>query len=248
MCVDRMTVWLPASDLMRARISVICLGIEPDGRLVEDQHLGIIDDGLGQAHPLAIPLGQGADEPVLHVGDEAPVHHLRHPRPALPPRDALHLGHEVEVGGHPHVRVQGHVLREIADPLAHLQRLAEDVEAGHPRGAAAGRHEAGENAHGRRLPRPVGAEETHDGSRRHAEGHVANGGHGTVVLGQCLDFDHAAGEDYTPPAPSGPSAATGMMACEPGRARRSSGWWRGPSRRAGSCPGPPPPSASLRIS
>ena len=29
MCVDRITVWSPASDLIRSRISVICLGSSP---------------------------------------------------------------------------------------------------------------------------------------------------------------------------------------------------------------------------
>jgi hypothetical protein len=32
------------------------LGVQADGRLVEDQHLGIVQDGLGQAHPLPKPL------------------------------------------------------------------------------------------------------------------------------------------------------------------------------------------------
>ena len=85
MCVERMTVWLPASDLMRAADLGDLPGVEPDGRLVEDQDLGVVHDGLGQAHPLAVALGEGADEPILHVGDEAALHHLGHPGPALGP-------------------------------------------------------------------------------------------------------------------------------------------------------------------
>ena len=81
MCVDRITVCCPASDLISARISVICLRVEADRRLVEDQHLGIAEERLGEAHALPVALGELADEPVLHVGDEAPLHHLADARP-----------------------------------------------------------------------------------------------------------------------------------------------------------------------
>ncbi len=73
------------------------LGVETDGGLVQDQHLGVAQQRLGQAHALAIALGQLADEAALHVGDEAPGHDVGHPPLALPPRHALDLGHELEV-------------------------------------------------------------------------------------------------------------------------------------------------------
>src|SRR5207244_13437657 len=44
--------------------------IEPDGWLVEHQHVGIREQRLGQANPLPIALGQLADEPVQHVGED----------------------------------------------------------------------------------------------------------------------------------------------------------------------------------
>ena len=47
------------------------LGIEARGRLVEDQHIGIVDDGLRQADALAVAFGELPDQLVSDVGDGA---------------------------------------------------------------------------------------------------------------------------------------------------------------------------------
>ena len=59
------------------------LGIEPDRRLVEDQHLRIGDERLGEADPLAVPLREPPDQPLAHVGDLAPLEHLADAAPPL---------------------------------------------------------------------------------------------------------------------------------------------------------------------
>src|SRR5262249_40833582 len=91
-----------------------------------------------------------------------------------------------------HIRVERHALRQIADAPAYLERLAEDVVAGHLRAAAAGGHEARKDPHRRRLTGAVGAEEAHDLTGRDAERHVADRGDGAVVFGEILNFDHPA--------------------------------------------------------
>jgi len=47
---------------MRLRISVTCSGIETDGRLVEDQHLGSPSRAWARPNALAVPFGKLADE------------------------------------------------------------------------------------------------------------------------------------------------------------------------------------------
>ena len=61
MCVLRMTVCSPPSDLIRLRVSMICLRVEAAGRLVQDQHRRIAEQRLGQADALSQALGQLAD-------------------------------------------------------------------------------------------------------------------------------------------------------------------------------------------
>src|SRR5207245_11622194 len=99
-------------------------------------------------------------------------------------------GNEAEVRPARHGAVGWEVRGQVADPLAHLARIAEDVVAGHARAPARGRHEAGEDPHGRRFAGAVGPEEADDVARRNAGRHVADGGERAVILGELLDFDH----------------------------------------------------------
>ena len=82
MWVERITVWAPASDLMSCADADDLLGIEADRRLVEDQHLGIGDERLGEAHALPVALRQPPDQPLAHVGNLAPLQHLADAAPA----------------------------------------------------------------------------------------------------------------------------------------------------------------------
>ena len=75
MCVLRMMVWSPASSLISWRVSMICFGIEAGGRLVEDQHVGVVDERLRQADALPVALRQLGAEAVRHVGDPRALHH-----------------------------------------------------------------------------------------------------------------------------------------------------------------------------
>ncbi len=56
--------------------------------------------------------------------------------------------------------------------------------------AAGGRQEGGEHPHGRRLARPVGAEEADDLPSAHREAHPVHGPDRVIMLRQPLDFDH----------------------------------------------------------
>ena len=138
------------------------LRVQPDGGLVEDQHLGIAQQRLGQAHALAVALGQLADE-------AARMSVMKHRSITSSTRacaaragHALDLGHELEVCAHRQVGVERRVLGQVADAPPHLQGLTEHVEAGHPRAAARSGHEAREDLHGGGLAGPVGTEKAHD--------------------------------------------------------------------------------------
>lgn len=48
-------------------------GVEPIGGFVEDEDRGVVDEGGGEADPLAVALAEGADAFVGVVGEAAPV-------------------------------------------------------------------------------------------------------------------------------------------------------------------------------
>src|SRR5438105_2759913 len=52
---------------------------ETSGGFVKDEYIGIVDNGLGQAHALAIAFRQPAEEFLLHIGDGAALANIIDP-------------------------------------------------------------------------------------------------------------------------------------------------------------------------
>jgi hypothetical protein len=188
MWVDRMIVWSPPRPLISSRVSM--LRVEARGRLVEDQHVGVGQDRLGQPHALAIALGEPADQRGAPVGDTRLVHRLVDLPLALLARDALDLGAEVQERLDVHVRVERRGLGDVADAPLDLQRLLEHVEAGDARRALRGRQVAGQDAHGGGLPGAVGPEEAEDLALLDPERDAVHRRRPAVALRQVLDLDH----------------------------------------------------------
>src|SRR5207302_1297723 len=76
---------------------ILLLGVQTGGRLVEDQDGGVVDQGISQAHALAIALGQRAAQPAAHLADTAAVQALLQSGVPLLAIDTLELGAIVEV-------------------------------------------------------------------------------------------------------------------------------------------------------
>ncbi len=64
------------------------LGIEARGRLVQNQHVRIVDDRLGEAHALAVTFRKLPDDLVSNVRDGAALAGVIHPAPQLRSRTA----------------------------------------------------------------------------------------------------------------------------------------------------------------
>src|ERR1700692_5143812 len=102
----------PADQL--ARLVYLC-GIETAGGLVENQDIGIVDDGLGEPHALAIPFRKLADKLGLHIRDGAALANLVPARDEALAGHALELTDESEILSHLHLGLQRRRLRQVAD-------------------------------------------------------------------------------------------------------------------------------------
>jgi hypothetical protein len=98
------------------------------------------DQRVGQADPLAVALGEVADDLFGNVLQAALGQDGVHPLAGTPPAEPLQPGAELEILPHPHLVVEGVVLRHVADAAAGFQRLGEDIVAGHPRSSRRGGH------------------------------------------------------------------------------------------------------------
>src|SRR5437588_9124166 len=124
---------------------------------------------------------------------------------------APQAAHQAQVVGHPHLAVQGRGLGQVADAEARLDRAFEDVVAGDAGTSRAGRQVAGEDAHGRGLSRAVGTEEPQDLPAGNRKSDVRDREPLVVVLGQPLDFDHAAHHSREGPAAGGGLPASSAL-------------------------------------
>lgn len=90
------------------------LGVQAHGGLVQDDDLRVPQEGLGDAHPLLIALGEVLDEPVGHVGGPGDLHDVAQLLLQLPGAEALGPAHEGEIllGGA--VQIEGRALGQVA--------------------------------------------------------------------------------------------------------------------------------------
>ena len=85
MCVDSITVWSPPRSRISLRVSRICVGSSPTVGSSRIMHGRVVQQRVGQPHPLAIPLGQLPDHGAATIGQPAPVQHVVDPLSPLTP-------------------------------------------------------------------------------------------------------------------------------------------------------------------
>jgi len=186
-------------------------GVQARGGLVQEEDLGVVQQGAGQGHPLALAGGEAVDPDVGQFGHGELLEDLG--RPVL----GLVAGHPPDAGGEDEVLpggqaiVQAGVLGEHTGPSAHGVTVDRGIQAqdrGPPR--VGGQHSV-EEADGRGLARPVGPEQRQDLARGDIEGQVVDGPLGPEGLGQALGPDGRVdprvdrrGEQHPVPSERGP--------------------------------------------
>ena len=136
--------------------------IQALGRLVQDHQIGPVDDGLGDSYPLAVALGQGADQTPAPLCEPAAGSGLLDGRGSALPRDPMELGAVVEVLVHPHVGIQGRALRQISDEAFRAQGVMRQIYAHDPDLAVAGGQVAAQELQAGGLAGAVGSQQAED--------------------------------------------------------------------------------------
>ena len=166
-------------------------GIQSHRRLIEDHHIRLMENGLGDAHALLIALGEIGDEPRPCLIQSTARLGGGHRISAAAWRKPMEAGAKGQVFVHGQVPIQRRLLRQIAQRSLGSAWLPHHIVTrdGHP---PAGRGEdAADNLHGGGLARPVGTQKAHHLAAPDAEADIVHGTQLAVVTGQLLDAHQA---------------------------------------------------------
>ena len=173
---------------------VAALRVDADGGLVEDQHVGIVDERGGDVEA---PLHSAAERLRLVAGAVGEADERERRVDALAQQRAGHpveRAEQLEVGGGAEVLVDRELLRNDADaPLGEVGVLVEGqtrrVGADEDR-AAIGADQAAQHRDGRRLAGAVRAEQADDLAGADRQRQVGDDGAAAVRLAKASGFEH----------------------------------------------------------
>lgn len=103
-------------------------GIEAVRGLVEDEELGLVDEGIGQTDPLAVTFGKGFDHFPANAVEPAGVDDVGDLAAGVAALEPFELGAERKVFLDPHIFIERDVFGHIAYAFAGLDGVAENVK------------------------------------------------------------------------------------------------------------------------
>ena len=163
------------------------IGIEAGGRLVEQQHLGLVEQRLGQRHPGLLPGRQAAEAALQEFAEIEMLGQLGDP-PA-PARHAVEMGIDREVLRDRQPLRQVDIGRGEVHPRQHPVAVAHDVLAQHCDAAGTRQQQAEQHRDGGGLAGAVAAEQRDGGPGRHGETDAVHRGDSVEALDQVVNRD-----------------------------------------------------------
>ena len=142
-------------------------GVKAGHRLVEENHVGVIDQRLRDARSLHHPFGKPPKRDVSRLGESHSLQKLINAPPQSVSAHSEKPTCVVQQFFRRQVIVKIRILGKVTDTLVHagvIQFLAQDS-----RRAGSGKDQAEEDFEGGGLPRPIGTQQTKDFARLHLE-------------------------------------------------------------------------------
>jgi hypothetical protein len=143
----------------------------------------------GEVKPPAHAARVGAGDPPAGIAEVKALEQLSATALGRPARGAVEAAHHGQVLQPGEVLVDRRVLAGETDAMTQRGGIAHDVQTDHRRGARIRCEQRREDAHQRRLARPVGAEQPQDRALWHVEVHAIESPHLAERLGHAADDD-----------------------------------------------------------
>src|SRR6266498_848734 len=165
--------------------------VQPVRGLVEDQQVGSMDEGLGQAQPLGVAEREGTGAAVRVRAESQPLDHLGdRGRPSEPAQPV----HDLQVLPHGQLGVRCRRLDQVPDPAPDRQPARADPGTEQLDASGARANHAEQHPDHGGLASAVQPEQPVDLARGYPQRHVPDRGHVAVPLGQPAGDDHLTGD------------------------------------------------------
>src|SRR5690625_1403456 len=191
------------------------LGVETDGRFVQEQDAGVMDEGAGDLEPSFHSTGQLSDQAALPVRQLDDLQQLTDTAPAFRAWHAVHLSVELQVLVYSQAIIQAGLLEHDTQVPPSLQRLTDNVMARQPRGATVGLEDRTQDVDKGCLAGPVRAKQCEQLTLSHLHVYVIQRNGATVALTHAINGDgvlHTLTHLVIPYTPLKPSHASRIRA------------------------------------
>ncbi len=163
--------------------------VEARSRLIEQEHLGVVDERVGEAQPLLHAAGEAQDVGVALVREVDQLEEVADHPLALGGAEAVAATEEVEVLPDLHVVVDPERVRHVAEDAPNRHRVPANRLAGDQRVARGGDEERRQHAQHRRLAGAVRADEPEDLAGVYVEVDAADRERAVVALDEPRRLD-----------------------------------------------------------
>ena len=165
------------------------VGVQPRGRLVQQQHARFVNNGLGDRQPLAQAARQGAGLGIGPVDELHARNGLLHRRPHQFGRDALRHGRVAQALAHRQLIIESEKIRQVTDVAmaeAWLLQHRDAVQQDSPSERPLERRQAAQQGG---LAGAVRPDQGRDRAGFNAEGHIVQRARAGVVKREVLDLN-----------------------------------------------------------
>ena len=147
---------------------------------------------IGKPDSLPVTFRKAVDHLFFDVFQCAQLQNIADAFAQAPARNAFKCRPIAEKLVHPHVAIERNILRHVADVLAGVKALAENIESCHFSGTGCGRKKACQHLHGRAFTSTIRAQKANDFPFLNLKINGIDGGCAAIFFCQFLDFDHEA--------------------------------------------------------
>ena len=168
---------------------IAALRVQADGGLIQEQHLGIVQQAAGDLQAAFHAPGEGFHQGLAPVRQVDDLKHLLHALFQHRAGDVIEQAVELEILFCRQSIIQRWVLEDDADGAPHLGRVLDHIMPGQGGTATAGLEQGAEDLDGGRLARPIGADKAEHLTLADAEAHLIDRGKAIEFFAQPFNFD-----------------------------------------------------------